>query len=59
MKTPQEWLAHIKHLSDTEVRHGSTVILLASDIEEIIKEAEDAMMARMLASQRVIYGHTL
>ena len=36
MKTPAEWLKEIKHLSDTEVRHGSSVFLLESDIENIL-----------------------
>ena len=36
MKTPQEWLKEIKHASDTEIRHGSSVFLLESDIQRIL-----------------------
>ena len=39
MKTPKEWLKEIQHLSDTEVRHGSTVILLEEDIRKIQQES--------------------
>jgi hypothetical protein len=39
MKTPAEWLKEIKHLSDTEVRHGSSVFLTEEDIEKIQLDA--------------------
>jgi len=39
MKTPAEWLKEIKHLSDTEIRHGSSVFLLKEDIRRIQEEA--------------------
>lgn len=36
MKTPKEWLEEIKQASDSESRHGSSVILLESDIKAIL-----------------------
>ena len=39
MKTPQEWLKEIKHASDTEIRHGSSVFLTEEDIERSQEEA--------------------
>ena len=35
MKTPQEWLKEIKHLSDTEIRHGSSVFLTEEDLKAV------------------------
>jgi hypothetical protein len=38
MKTAAEWLKEIKHASDTEVRHGSSVILVERDIDQIFRD---------------------
>lgn len=39
MKTAAEWLKEIRHASDTEVRHGSSVFLTEQDIERIQLDA--------------------
>ena len=64
MKTPAEWLKEIKHLSDTEVRHGSSVFLLESDIERILMDghrqgnldALDGMIGKLREEYRKKYN---
>lgn len=44
MKTPKEWLAQIKHYSESQNRHGTSVFLLESDIEAIFMDGVEMGM---------------